>query len=285
MVPSRRDWFFEPLAKKLRSLKKDHDSFILYLIFTYLFSLPLIFVLLYVDPCLFNLVLPAFALLIPYKLFKEKDFKVLAVVGIIVLILLGLTFTAYQVEGIYIGRDPEELSSKHLSQGFIDRVDGDVGEEFKFTVIVSNEAYEDLIQDNNYTITVTLTRYIEEGIDVKEYNMSFQEEVEDIGRKFFIEISVVEEALYEHYFTLHIEKGNGDYEEETNRGFGPFTVGRLSLYRTIMIRQTTSTLIIFIIFLGFLWWRKGMLERAKKKSKQKTEKDKTEENKKDNGST
>lgn len=276
MVPSRRDWFFEPLAKKLRSLKKDHHSFTIYLIFTYLFSLPLIFVLLYIDPCLFNLVLPAFALLIPYKLFKEDDFKVLAAVGIIVLILLSSTFTAYQVEGIYTGRDPEELSSEHLSQGFIDRMDGNVGEKFNFTVIVSDEAYENLINDNNYTVKVALTRYIEEGVDVKEYNMSFQEEVENLGKKFFIELTVEEEALYEHYFKLHIEKENEDYEEETNRGFGPFTVGRLSLYRTIMVQQTSPTLIIFIIFLGFLWWRKGMVEWGRKKSKQKTQEEETE---------
>lgn len=273
MVPSREDWFFEPLARKLRSLKKDYNSFTLYLVFTYLFSLPLIFVLLYVDPCLFNLLISGFALLIPYKLFEEKDFKVLAVVGIIVLILLGSTFTVYQVEGIYMGRDPDELSSEYLSEGFIDKVDGDINDEFEFSVIVSSEAYEDIIKNDNYTVKVTLTRYIEEGEDVRDYVMSFQEEIDDIGRKFFIRISNLEEALYEHHFSLHIERENDDHVEETNRGFGPFTVGRSALYQTILIQQTSTTIIIFIIFLGVLWWRKGMLEKAKKRAEKKKQKE------------
>ncbi len=134
---------------------------------------------------------------------------------------------------------------------------------------MTNEAYEDLIQDDNYTVRVTLTRYIEEGEEAIDHEMNYQEEVDDMGRKFFIEISDLEEALYEHHFTLHVEQDNDDHVEETNRGFGPFTVGRSALYQTIMLQQTTSTLIIFIIFLGVLWWRKEMLKKAKKRSKKK----------------
>ena len=273
MTSSREDWFFEPLAKELQSLEKKYNSFSIYLLFTYLFSLPLIFVLLYVDPCLFNLLISGFALIIPYKLFEVKEFKTLAVVGIVVLILLGITFTVYQVEGIYVGREPDELSSQHLIQGSIDRVDGEVNEEFTFSVIVTNETYQELIEDDNYTVKVTLSRYIEEGEEAVDYEMDYQEDVEDLGKRYQIQISDLEEALYEHYFTLQVEQDDDDHVEETNRGFGPFTVGRRGLYQTILIQQTTQTLIIFFIFLGFLWWRKGMLKKAKKRKKEKIQKE------------
>ncbi len=258
------------LLDEIRSLKDEYNRYAVYLIFIYLLSLPLIFVLLFVDACLFNLAVPAFALFIPYHVFKEKNFKIIGVVGIVALVILGMTFTAYQVETIYIGRDPEELSSDNLIQGYIDKVHGNVDEDFEFNIIVKQEAYEELIQDNNYTVNVNLSWYVEEEeVAVAEYQMSYVEEVQNKGKRYSVEINDIDEALYEHSFLLTIDKENEDYQEETNTGYGPFTVSRGGLYLTIMAQQASSSIIIFLLFFGFLWWRTGILEKSEKKKREK----------------
>jgi len=258
------------LILKLRDLEKNNNTYLIYISLIYLFSLPLIFVLIYMDPCLFYLILPGFALLIPYMIFEEKDFKVLGVVGVIALILLGFTFTAYQVESIYMDREPDELSSESLKNGLINKVQGDVGENFEFTVLISHEAYEEVIRDDNYTLKVQLSRYIEEDEEViDDYKMDYLEDVNDEGRLYKIEISDLEEALYQHRFLLTVEREDEDYQEETEYGFGPFTVSRSDLYLTILTQQISTSLIIFVVFLGFLWWKKGMEQKAKQRAKKK----------------
>ncbi|MFW6040897.1 MAG: hypothetical protein ACOC85_03580 [Thermoplasmatota archaeon] len=218
------------------------------------------------DPCLFNLLLPGFVLIVPYKLFKEKNITILAVVGIVILLLLGITFTAYQVEGIYIGRKPDELSSEYLSEGKIDKVHGNIEESFSFSVIVTDEAYDEIIHDNNYSVNLNLMHYVdEEDEKVDDYELVYQEVVPDKGHKYSIEINNLEEALYSHNFTLRIEMDEGFYEESTNEGYGPFTIGRAALYQVIMTQQISSTILIFFIYLAFLWWKMGALEKAKKK--------------------
>lgn len=258
------------LILKLRDLEKNNNTYLIYISLIYLFSLPLIFVLIYMDPCLFYLILPGFALLIPYMIFEEKDFKVLGVVGVIALILLGFTFTAYQVESIYMDREPDELSSESLKNGLINKVQGDAGENFEFTVLISHEAYEEVIRDDNYTLKVQLSRYIEEDEEViDDYKMDYLEDVNDEGRLYKIEISDLEEALYQHRFLLTVEREDEDYQEETEYGFGPFTVSRRDLYLTILTQQISTSIIIFVVFLGFLWWKKGMEQKASQRAKKK----------------
>ncbi|MGM0405710.1 MAG: hypothetical protein ACQEQM_06170 [Thermoplasmatota archaeon] len=268
--PSKSKLSLDYLLDEIRSLKDEYNRYAVYLIFVYLFSLPLIFVLLFVDPCLFNLAVPAFALLIPYHVFKEKNFKIIGVVGIVALILLGLTFTAYQVETIYIGREPEELSSDNLIQGRIDKVHGNVDEGFEFDVIVKQEAYEELIHDNNYTVQLNLSWYVEEEEEaVAEYQMNYVEDVQNQGKRYSVKINDIGEELYEHSFLLTIDRENEDYQEETNTGYGPFTVSRGDLYLTIMAQQASSSIITFLLFFGFLWWRTGILEKSKKRKREK----------------
>ncbi|MFW5904245.1 MAG: hypothetical protein ACOCTK_02135 [Candidatus Saliniplasma sp.] len=275
--PSKDDLSFDYILDRLRELKEEYNPYVIYLIFTYFFSLPLIFVLLFVDPCLFNIAVSAFALLIPYYIFKEKNFKVIGVVGIVALLLLGITFTVYQVEGIYISREPEELSSENLKKGYIDKVHGSPDESFEFTVIVSQEAYDDKIQDDNYTVYINLSWYVEEGEEtVAEYQMDYVEDVQGEGKRYAIEITDLDEALYEHYFSLTIEGEEEDHQEETNRGYGPFNVERADLYQTIMAQQVSSSIITFLIFFGFFWWRTGILEKSKKKRRKKKNDDEKE---------
>lgn len=278
MSSTSTDISWDNIQEGLQKLKRKHNKYIVYIIFTYLISLPLIFVLLYVDPCLFNLALPGFALLVPYMIFKEKNFKAIAITGIIVLLLTGVSFTAYQVEGIYMGREPDELSSTHLSMGVIDRVQGEPEDTFTFTVIISEHAYEELIQDDNYTVKVHLSRYIEEDEELTEYyEMHYSEDVENEGKRYSIDIEGVEEALYTHYFSITVEReGEEDYEEETGSGFGPFTVDRYDLYTTIMTQQISTSIIIFVVFLAFLWWRQGMEKKIERREKEKIEESKEE---------
>ncbi len=276
MAPSSDDWDF--IIDRFRDLRDEHNRYVVYLIFVFIFSLPLIFILLYVDPCLFNLAVPGFALLIPYHLFKERNLKVVGIVGVIALLLLGLTFTAYQVESIYIGRSPEVVSSDHLIDGQIDRVHGRPDDRFEFTVIVSQDAYADLILDYNYTIQLNLSYYVGEEETVQDrYLMEYRENISDIGKLYHIEISDLDEELYEHHFTLDIEREDEDYSEETTTAFGPFTVGRGDLYIAIFAQLVSSYIITFSIFFAFLWWRTGTLEKAEKKRKAKKKGDLSEE--------
>ncbi|MFW6048208.1 MAG: hypothetical protein ACOC87_02800 [Candidatus Natronoplasma sp.] len=260
-MAQEKDWLEHDLLKTIRDLKEKHNPYLVYIIFIYILSVPLILVPINIYDGLFILCLVGFAILVPYVIFKEKKFKLIAVSGIVALLLLGLTSATYQVEGVYLNSEPEELSSDYLTSGSIDRIHGEQDESFTFTVIIAQEAYEELIMDRNYTVELNLRHY-DEGEEVIEvHEMNFIEDPQVVGKKYSIEISDWEKSLYLHSFSLNVEKKDEDYNEETDSGYGPLTMKRMDLYMITMSREVTTSFILFFIFLGLFWWRTRMLKK------------------------
>lgn len=258
---------YKEILKKLSSrFEKPEDSkfaILKYVVYIYAFSLPIIILLSYFNPCFLNLVIPAIAVLVPYKLFKEKSMKKIFVTGIIAILLVSFTFTAYQVEAIYFSQEPGELSSETFSNGTIDKVYGEQKTKFNFTVDLNT----DHIETDNYTVFLNITWITtttpEDGND-KSFQM-VELNNSEYYYLFNLKDNDMEDRLYSHYFSIRKNKTSGTVEwEETDSNFGPFTISRLDAYQVIMIQQLIATFLFFVLIIGMLWWRKRMATSREK---------------------
>lgn len=258
---------YKEILKKLSSrFEKPEDSkyaILKYVIYIYAFSLPIILLLSYFNPCFLNLVIPAIAVLVPYKLFKEKSLKKIFVTGVIAVLLISFTFTAYQVEGIYFSQEPGELSSESFSNGTIDKVYGEQKTKFNFTVDLNTEN----IQTDNYTIFLNIT-WITTATpadgDFKSFKM-IKLNNSEYYYLFNLKEHDMEDRLYSHHFSIRKNGTSGTVEwEETDSNFGPFTISRIDAYQVIMMQQLISTLLFLVLIIGIVWWRKRMATSREK---------------------
>ena len=257
---------YKDILKKLSSrFEKPDDpkyAILKYIIYIYAFSLPFIIILSYFNPCFLNLVIPAIAVLVPYKLFKEKSLKKVFIAGIIAVLLLNLTFTAYQVEGIYFSQEPGDLSSDVLSDGTVDNVYGEQKTKFNFTVNLDPNK----LQTDNYTVYLnitwlTTTQGDEDNFRSFEMNNLTNSEYYYL---FNLKEEDMQDRLYSHHFSIKKNTTDGVEWEETDSSFGPFTISRLDAYQVIMFQQVVSSVLFFVLVIGMVWWRKRMTTSREK---------------------
>ncbi len=268
--------YSEILKKITDGFNKPDDpkyAILKYIVYVYAFSLPFIIILSYFSPCFLNLVIPSIAVLVPYKLFKEKSMKKIFVTGIIAILLLSLTFTAYQVETIYFSQEPKDLSSDLLSNGTVDKIYGEQKTKFNFTV----DLKEEKIETDNYTVylnitwmtTTTPTDGNDKSFTMNSFNNS------DYYYIFNLKEHDMEDRLYSHYFSIRMNKTENVTDwQETDSSYGPFTISRLDAYQVIMLQQLISMSLFFILIIGMVWWRKRMTTSRKKSTEGLEEKEK-----------
>ncbi len=258
---------YKEILKKLSSrFEKPDDpkyAILKYVVYVYAISLPFIIILSYFNPCFLNLVIPAIAVLVPYKLFKEKSLKKVFIAGIIAVLLLNFTFTVYQVEGIYFSQEPGDLSSDVLSDGTVNKVYGEQKTKFNFTV----DLEKNKLQTDNYTIYLNITWLTTTPGEEDNYRSFTMDEIQNSQYYFIfnLEEQDMQDRLYSHHFSIKKNTTDGVEWEETDSSFGPFTISRLDAYQRIMLQQVISSVLFFVLVLGIVWWRNRM-SRSREKS-------------------
>lgn len=182
------------LKQKTKKVKESKYSILIYVGTIFVASLWLIFM----NPCLMNLVLPILAILIPYKLYEEKDLKKIVATGVIVIILLAASTTLFQLGFIYDQPD-QILRSENLQDGTVEPLYGDSSTTFNFTVnLTENFAQE--WDSKDYTVYVNLTLSTIGGIGREPYEEYEMNGTED-EHMYYKEVSL-EERLFGHRFSL-----------------------------------------------------------------------------------
>lgn len=267
---------YKNILKKLTSrFEKPDDpkyAILKYVLYAYVFSLPFIIILTYFNPCFINLVIPVIAVLVPYKLFKEKSLKKVFIAGIIAVLLLNLTFTAYQVEGIYFSQEPGNLSSDVLSDGTVDKVYGEQKTKFNFTVDLDTTK----LQTDNYTVYLNITWLTTAQGEEGNYEAFEMNNLNNSQYYYLFNLKEhdMQDRLYSHHFSIKKNTTNGVEWEETGSSFGPFTISRLDAYQKIMLQQVVSSVLFFVLVLGMIWWRKRMTTSREKSTEGLEEKEK-----------
>jgi len=244
-----------------RKVRRSRYSIPIYVLTVFLASIWLIFI----NPCLMNILLPIFAILIPYKLYDENSLKKLLVVGIAAIILLAFTMGAYHV-GILYDQPARELRSGPgaLQNGTIEPIYGDSNTEFKFTIEVNltraSTSMENikLYANISYAEVEGVRREDYEGYEMEPANDSDDES--DI-KEFEVVVSGLPERLFNHYFSLRkdvpVEEDDFSWER-TSLGFGPVTLERRTAFGMITLQQSFSTSVFFLLGMGLLWLKKRM---------------------------
>ncbi len=261
MAESGKRSIFSTINEKTRKVRRSRYSIPIYILTVFLVSIWLIFI----NPCLMNILLPILAILITYKLYDENNLKKLLVVGIGAIILLSFTMGSYHA-GIIYDQPSRQLSSGPgaLQNGTIEPIYGDSNTEFNFTVEVNvtrvNASGEDisLYANISYTGPEGIRREDYEGYKMSPVNDS---DVENDFKEYYVVVSGLPERLFNHYFSLRkdVPVEEGDFAwERTSLGFGPITLDRTTALGMISLQQSFSTSVIFLLGMGLLWLKKRM---------------------------
>ncbi len=253
--------FLQTINEKTKKAKNSRFSVPIYVLTSFLASVWLIFV----NPCLMNILLPVIAILVTYKFYDEESFKKLIVAGLIVCILISLTTAVYQT-GILYGRPSRDLSSQNnLYNGTVNPIYGDTNTEFNLTVEVDENFIENHDQEN-FTLYANFSSPTIEGIrqsEFKGYNMSKINGTNE----YYAVVSDLPKRLFNHFFTLRIniteEMGNMTEDsayswETTSLGFGPVTIKRSTALWQITLQRGIATTIVLLLGIGLLWVKKRM---------------------------
>ncbi len=184
----------DKLNQKMEQVKDSKFSIPIYVATIFVASLWLIFV----NPCLMNLLLPIIAILIPYKLYNEADLKKIIAAGIIVIILLSASTTLFQLGFIY-DQPPQTLRSDNLRDGTVEPLYGDSSTSFNFTVNVT-ENFAENWDPEDYTVCVNLTLSTVAGIGREAYE-GYEMNSTGNGRQYYKELTL-EERLFGHRFSI-----------------------------------------------------------------------------------
>lgn len=187
----------ERLNQKMKRVKESKFSILIYIATIFVASLWLIFM----NPCLMNLVLPILAILIPYKLYEEEELKKIVVAGIIVIILLSISTSLFQMGFIYDQPD-QILRSDNLEHGTVEPLYGDSTTTFNFTVNITETFSRDW-DPKDYTVYTNLTLSTIGGISREPYEGYEMEPVKrgNSSVEYYKEVTL-EERLFGHRFSL-----------------------------------------------------------------------------------
>ncbi|MFP4001998.1 MAG: hypothetical protein ACLFSM_01155 [Thermoplasmata archaeon] len=257
------DGVLKKINEKTKEVRESRLSIPVYIFTVFIASLWVIFM----NPCLMNLVIPILAILIPYKLYDEYKLRKLIVVGLTVIILIAFSMAFYQTEVIY-GRPSRQVDSAEgkLVNGTVEPVYGDGGTKFNFTVELSEEFVENHTE-GNYKVFANLSYTQVEGLRRDDFDGYMMERVDsDVDKngtvEFFTIVTDLPDRLFNHYFSLKRNismSGEEDYDwERTSLGFGPVTLNRRDVLGIITFQQSISTLMFFFLGVGILWLKRRM---------------------------
>ncbi len=261
MVKSGKKSILNVINEKARKIRKSRFSIPIYILTVFLASIWMIFI----NPCLMNILLPILAILIPYKLYDENNLKKLLVVGVAVIILLAFTMGFYHV-GILYDQPARRLRSGTgaLENGTIEPIYGDSGTEFNFTVEVNftiagtSEEKATLYANISFAEAEGIRREDYEGYEMKPVD---ENDGNNETKEYYVIVSGLPERLFNHYFSLRkdvpIEEGDFSWVR-TSLGFGPITLPQTTALGIITLQQSFSTSIIFLLGMGLLWLKKRM---------------------------
>jgi len=261
MEQSEKNSLLGKINRWTRKVKRSRYSIPIYILTVFLASIWLIFI----NPCLMNILLPILAILIPYKLYDENSLKKLLVAGIVAIILLSFTMGFYHI-GIIYDQPARQLRSGPgaLQNGTIEPIYGDSNTEFNFTIEVNFTTAR--ASKENITIYANISYAEAEGIrreDYEGYEMSpvNNSEGDNEVKEYYVVVSGLPERLFNHYFSLRkdvpVEEGDFSWER-TSLGFGPITLERRTAMGMITLQQSFSTSVIFLLGIGLLWLKKHM---------------------------
>ncbi|MFP3872010.1 MAG: hypothetical protein ACLFVL_03925 [Candidatus Aenigmatarchaeota archaeon] len=264
----------DELNKRFRKVKQSRFSLLVYIGTVFVASLWLIFV----NPCLMNVLHPVLAILIPYKLYDENDLKKLFIVGIVSVLLIALSISAFQL-GLIYDRPPRLLRSEHFQDGSVEPLYGDSSTSFNFTVNITRE-YLERDDVENYTVYLNLTVTTAAGVGTKDYEKYEMERIAETNHTYtyHTEVSGLDERLYGHYFSVRRNmtiEGEPDYDiHRTSRGYGPITIERSRAFRLLTFEYFFSTVAIFLFGLLILWLKRRMDRGVKESTEGLEEKEK-----------
>ncbi len=261
MEQSEKNSLLGKINRWTRKVRRSRYSIPIYILTVFLASIWLIFI----NPCLMNILLPILAILIPYKLYDENSLKKLLVAGIVAIIFLSFTMGFYHI-GIIYDQPARQLRSGPgaLQNGTIEPIYGDSNTEFNFTIEVNFTTAR--ASKENITIYANISYAEAEGIrreDYEGYEMSpvNNSEGDNEVKEYYVVVSGLPERLFNHYFSLRkdvpVEEGDFSWER-TSLGFGPITLERRTAMGMITLQQSFSTSVIFLLGIGLLWLKKHM---------------------------
>ncbi len=250
----------EDRKKKLRDLKRRikavPDS--RFAILIYVGTACLVSAWMLISPCLMTLVLPVLSLLIIYKFYDEKNLKKILVAGVIIVLVMALLVSFYQVH-LWYNKEPTVQESEHLKNGTVNPLYGNADTEFNFTVEIEDGL------EGNYTVQLNITHLGTIGPiqdEQKVYNMS---EHRGSNGTYYKNLTLGEN-LYNYSFSLKVNRSDGSPQwEETQGSFGPLTISKRITFISRFIPQTVSMFLVYVFGISLLWWRKKM-KRSREES-------------------
>lgn len=246
--------FSEKLKPKIQSVPESKYSIPIYivtifsvLIWTYLLNWKGYL-------CISAIFQGTIALLVPLAFFREKNIKKIVVVGIISLFILFSAFSAYNVHQRY-NMSTQELESKNLKNGTVNKLYGESGDEFNFTVTVLYQ--ENMSQKFSVYVNLSYTQFSADSSEHHEETYKLKQT--NNGKEYYRSI-ILKERQYRHHFVLKDNTtSNGSVNwEETELGRGPNTVPKSATFFAVFILQTPYPIFIFLLLVGILWWKKRM---------------------------
>ncbi len=244
------------LDKKFKKIKKTRYSILAYIGTVYIASLWLVFV----NPCLMNILLPILAILIPYKLYGENNLKKLLVVGLVAILLLAVTLSTFQL-GLIYDQPHRTLESDHFQDGNVDNLYGDTDTTFTFTVNLTKE----YVEGYNYTVYLNLTLATIGSVHPIPYEGYRMQRVGEDNETYHysVQVSDLEERLFGHRFSVRRNRTDIDDEldydwHRTSIVHGPITISESRAFQLLTFEYFTSTVIIFIFGMGILWLKRRM---------------------------
>lgn len=261
MEQDEKSSVLDKINRWTRKVRRSRYSIPIYILTVFLASIWMIFI----NPCLMNILLPILAILIPYKLYDENSLKKLLVVGIVAIILIAFTMGLYHV-GILYDQPSRQLRSGPgaLQNGTIEPIYGDSNTEFNFTVEVNFTTA--IASRGNITLYANISYAEAEGIRRDDYEGYEMKPVNDNDgendiKEYYVVVSGLPERLFNHYFSLRkdvpVEEGDFSWER-TSLGFGPVTLERRTALGMITLQQSFSTSVIYLLGMGLLWLKKRM---------------------------
>ncbi len=246
------------LRAKVEGVKELRYSILIYVGTIFLVSIWLLFV----SPCFMNLLLPVFALLVPYKFYKEESLKKVLIAGVIAILIFNVTASAYRLNLLYNQPSSDlSLDDGSLSEGTVNPLYGNPQTRFNFTV----KASEEIMNSANHTIFVNIT-YSDPTTPTRNIAKSVKMERSTEDASVYYAVENVSERIYYHNFALKENVSDNEVNwRETEAAYGPVTIEKRAAFGYIMGQQSLSSLFIYGIVGALLWWKRKM-DRSKEVS-------------------
>lgn len=211
-------------------------------------------VIVFLNLCLFNILLALMTIAVPYFFYKERSIKKILIAGLIAILLVNVVGTVNHVN-ILFSEGPNVLESDHLQNGTVDQVYGDKNTDFNFTIDVHD------METTNYTVFLNLS-YQSGDVTLEEKIDSY--EMEELNGQYY-KVLDLDERQYSHRFSLRVNESSNTTWYSTNETFGPFTISKRTSYTNIFVLRLTSPILLFGLFVSLMWWR-SKLEESKRVS-------------------